>query len=299
MADARRTVRGRGAQLAGRLVAAVVAAAAAVGAPSSRVDAQAGGGVRARPGVIDLWASGKAAFGVFVPDERTEPRGPTRGPAVYTRAGAEALAKNPLIDFVFLNLEGAYQRDAVQAVSEGLGPRGTPGRKTLIVRIPSLVDGGPQETGRRIREILALGGDGVTVPHVENLDQGRQVVSLFTDARADVWSASHPGGTVIAMMMLEDPRAVEQAAQIADIGGYSVLACGIGSLTQALNGDRKAAEAGNQQVLAETKRVKLVNMLTASSSDVVQRVKEGYLGLLAMGPDPDAVIKAGRAAAGR
>ena len=253
----------------------------------------------ARPAVLDLWAAGTTAFGVFVPDENTAPRGPNRGPAVYTRAGAELLAKNPLIDFVFLNLEGHYDRDAVMTVSEGLGKRGTPGRKTMIVRIPSLVDGGPQVTGQRIKEILAMGADGVTVPHVENLDQGRQVVSLFSDARANVWSASNPTGTVIAMMMLEDPHAIAQAAQIADIGGYSVLACGIGSLTGALNGDRKAAEAGNQALLTETKRTRLVNMLTADIKDVGQRVKEGFLGLLAMGSDTDAVIRAGRTAAGR
>ena len=154
-------------------------------------------------------------------------------------------------------------------------------------------------TGQRIKEILAMGADGITLPHVENLDQGRQVVSLFTDARANVWSAANPTGTVIAMMMVEDPHAVAQAAQIADIGGYSVLACGIGSLTRALKGDRAAAEAGNQAVLSETKRVKLVNMLTADIKDVGQRVKEGFLGLLAMGADTDAVLKAGRSAAGR
>ncbi len=253
----------------------------------------------ARPAVLDLWAAGKTAFGVFVPDENIAPRGPNRGPAVYSRAGAERLAKNPLIDFVFLNLEGSYDRDAVMAVSEGLGPRGTPGRKLMLVRIPSLKDAGPLVTGQRIKEILAMGADGVTIPHVENLDQGRQAVSLFTDARANVWSTVNPTGTVVAMLMLEDPGAVAQAGQIADIGGFSVLACGIGSLTAALNGDRKAGEAGNQAVLAETKRVQLVNMLTASAGDVAQRVKEGFLGLLAMGNDTDAVIKAGRAAAGR
>jgi 2-keto-3-deoxy-L-rhamnonate aldolase RhmA len=167
------------------------------------------------------------------------------------------------------------------------------------VRIPSLVDGGPMVTGQRIKEILAMGADGITLPHVENLDQGRQAISLFTDARANVWSTANPSGTTIAMLMLEDPGAVAQAAQIADIGGYSVLACGIGSLTAALKGDRQAGEAGTQAVLAETKRTKLVNMLTASAGDVAQRVKAGFLGLLAMGPDTDAVIRAGRTAAGR
>jgi hypothetical protein len=141
-----------------------------------------------------------------------------------------------------------------------------------------------------------MGGDGVTLPHVESLDQGRQAVSLFADARADVWSATNPTGSVIAMLMLEDPGAVARAKDIADIGGYSVLACGIGSLTGALKGDRVAAEKGNQEILAETKRVGLVNMLTANAKDVEQRVKEGFLGLLV--PDDD-VIRIGRAAAGR
>ena len=58
-------------------------------------------------------------------------------------------------------------------------------------------------------------------------------------------------------------------------------------------GDRAAAEAGNQAVLVETKRVKLVNMLTADIKDVAQRTQQGFLGLLAMGADTDAVIKAG------
>ncbi len=258
--------------------------------------ARAQGAEGSRPGVIDLWSAGKTAFGVFVPDENPAPRGPGRGPAVYTVAGGQKLAANPLIDFVFLNLEGRYDRDAVMAISEGLGKKGTPGRKTMLVRIPPMIEAGPQVTLQRIKEILAMGADGVTLPHIEALDQGRQAVSLFADARANVWSPTNPGGTVIAMLMLEDPGAVAQAKDIADIGGYSVLACGIGSLTGALKGDRAAAEKGNQEILAETKRVKLVNMLTADAKDVAQRVKEGFLGLLV--PN-DEVIKAGRAAAGR
>ncbi len=261
--------------------------------------AQAQGAAGARPGVIDLWTAGKTAFGVYVPDENPAPRGPNRGPAVYTVAGGQKLAANPLVDYVFLNLEGHYDRDAVMAISEGLGKKGTPGRKTMIVRIPAMAEAGPQVTLSRIKEILAMGADGITLPHIENLDQGRQAVSLFADARANVWSPANPSGTVIAMLMLEDPGAIAVVKDIADIGGYSILACGIGSLTGALKGDRVAAEKGNQEVLAETKRVKLVNMLTANSADVAQRVKEGFLALLTQGRDSDEVIKLGRAAAGR
>ena len=268
-----------------------VAVAVAMLAAPELVAAQA-----ARPATFDLWAAGKTAFGVFVPDENPAPRGPNRGPAVYTVAGGQALASNPLIDFVFLNLEQRYDRNAVMAISEGLGKKGTPGRKMLLVRIPALAEAGPAETLVRIKEILAMGADGITLPHIENLDQGRQAVSLFADARANVWSASNPTGTVVAMLMLEDPLAAAAAKDIADIGGYSVLACGIGSLTGALNGDRVAAETANQEIMVETKRTKLVNMITANDKDVAQRVKEGFLGLLV--PN-DEVIKLGRAAAGR
>ena len=57
-------------------------------------------------------------------------------------------------------------------------------------------------------------------------------------------------------MMLEDPAAVAQATGFANLKGYSVLACGIGSLRGALKGDTAAAEAGTQKVLAETRRTR-------------------------------------------
>ena len=85
------------------------------------------------------------------------------------------------------------------------------------------------------------------------------------------------------MLMLEDPAAVAQAREIADLTGYSILACGIGSLAQALGGDREGAEAGTQKVLAEARRAKLVDMLTFNAQDAGKRVKEGFLALLTQG----------------
>lgn len=101
------------------------------------------------------------------------------------------------------------------------------------------------------------------------------------------------------MLMIEDPGALAEAREIADLPGYSILACGIGSLTQALGGNRDAAEAGTQKILVETKRAKLVNMLTTSTRDVEQRVKQGFLALVAQGQNADEAIRIGRIAAGR
>jgi hypothetical protein len=269
--------------------------------------------------LVDLWQQGKAAFGVFVPNEAQQSaraatggggvagageqgRGRGRGPQakpVYTAAGGEKLAANALYDFVFLNLEGSYDGESVRAIASGLSRGATPGRRTaLIVRVPAFHEDAAQ--GRaRLREVFALGADGITFPHVETLDEAKQILAAAQAENINVWSPSNPKGDRILMMMLEDPAAVAQAAEFANLRGYSLLACGIGSLRGALKGDTAGAEAGVQRVLAETKRAKLVNMLTATTNDVEQRVKEGFLGILAQGANVDEAIRSGRAAAGR
>ena len=249
--------------------------------------------------VVDLWARGKPAFGIYAPNESPGPRGEGPRKAVYTRAGGEKLAMNPLYDFVFLNLEGAYDADAVKAIADGLRAPTAVGRKTLIVRVPSIDAAGPAVTKQRIKEAFDLGADGVTIPHVTGVEQATEAIAFFREAKVDVWSSANPRGDKIAMLMLETPAAVAQAARIADLKGYSILACGIGSLRQALGGDRDKAEAGTQQVLAESKRATLVNMLTFTAQDAEQRVKEGFLALLTQGPNADEAIRVGRAAAGR
>jgi 2-keto-3-deoxy-L-rhamnonate aldolase RhmA len=253
-----------------------------------------------RHAALDLWTAGRPAFGVFVPNENpqrfVQGQPPPKG--IYTKEGGAKLAANPLLDFVFLNLEGSYDVEAVKAIAAGLKGGAGP-RKTLLVRIPTIERDGVDATRVRVKDVLAAGADGVTLPHIRSVEEAKTALGFFQEAKANVWSPSNPNGTVIAMLMLEDPAAVAAAAQVADLENFSVLACGIGSLTQALGGDRAGAEAGTQKVLAESKRVKIPNMLTASPQDVQQRVKEGFLGLLGQGAAADEMIKLGRAVAGR
>jgi 2-keto-3-deoxy-L-rhamnonate aldolase RhmA len=257
---------------------------------------------QSRHAVLDLWNAGKPAFGVFVPNENPQPfeRGQPPPKGIYTKEGGARLAANPQLDFVFLNLEGSYDLASVKAIAEGL--RSKPGsgpRKTLLVRVPTIERDGLELTRTRVKDVLAAGADGVTLPHIRSVDEAKTAIGFFQQAKADVWSPANPNGTIIAMLMVEDPAAVAAAGQIADLKGFSVLACGIGSLTQALGGDRAGGEAGTQKVLVETRRAKLPNMLTASPQDVQKRVREGFLGLLGQGPAADEMIKAGRQAAGR
>jgi hypothetical protein len=273
--------------------------------------------------LMDLWMQGKPAFGVFVPNEAARPgalgapgaqgaagaagtagapgaRGAAQRPKpVYTAAGGEKLAANPLYDYVFLNLEGAYDSASVKAIASGLAKgAGSGARKSMIVRVPAWHDDAAQARAR-LREVFAAGADGITFPHVESLDEARQIIAAAQAEKINVWSPDNPKGDKLLMLMLEDPAAVAQAAEFANLKGFSILACGIGSLRGALKGDGAAAEAGTQKVLAETKRARLPNMLTANTQDVEQRIKEGFLGLLMQGQNADEAIKVGRKVAGR
>ncbi len=256
-----------------------------------------------RNGLIDLWGQEKATFGVYVPNEdpltREERQSGLRRAPSYSREGGAKLARNPLYDFVFLNLEGNYDTEAVTAIAQGMRSPEAVGRKTLLVRIPSISRDGEELARARVKEILEQGADGVILPHVRGLDEAKIAIGFFAEAGADVWSPSNPAGEILAMLMLEDSEAIAQAGEIADLPGYSMLACGIGSLTQALGGDREAAEAGNQKVLAEAQRAGLADMITANAENIEQRVREGFLALLMRGPTADEIIQIGRRAAGR
>ena len=251
--------------------------------------------------LIQLWSAGTPAFGVFVPNER--PRGEvapdgSRLPPLYTTEGGASLGEDPLLDYLFLNLEGNYDTEAVAAIAEGIGQSDKAEGPSLLVRIPPIERDGAEAARARVIESLQLGADGIVIPHVRSAEEARLAVSFFTDAGVSVWSPDNPGGEKLAMIMIEDAGALAAAAEIADTPGYSVLACGIGSLSRDL-GSREAGESGTQEVLQQSARVGLPNMITANAQDVEQRLEEGFLGLLMSGPSADEAIRIGRLAVGR
>lgn len=270
---------------------------AAGGCASDTAETAAGGAPPA--GLASLWGEGLPAFGVFVPNERPPGERAADGsrlPPLYTEEGSAELARNALYDFLFLNLERGFDSTAVVTLVRGLATPDAVGEKALLVRIPPIERDGAEAAGARVRASLAAGADGVVLPHVRSAEEARTAVGFFEGE--DVWSPENPDGTVFAMLMVEDPGALEEIEAIADVRGYSILACGIGSLTQAL-GDRDAAEAGNQQVLAHARRVGRPDMITANAEDVARRIEEGFLALLMSGDGAGAAIRVGRDAAGR
>jgi len=236
-------------------------------------------------GLVELWKAGQTAFGQYV-----------TGVPFTVETGRE-LATNPLLDYAFLNLEQDYNINSALDLAEGLrsGAEGT--AMELLVRIPPMSEDGVETSRERVKELLAMGADGVVFPHVRSAEEARMAVSFFEGV--NVWSPANPDGDIVVMLMLETPDVFAELEEIANIPNYSALACGIGSLTNALGGDREAAEKLNLEVLAHSQRVGMADMITANTESVARRVNQGFLGLLVYGPTANEVIRLGSAAAGR
>ncbi|MGJ8687984.1 MAG: aldolase/citrate lyase family protein [Gammaproteobacteria bacterium] len=237
------------------------------------------------PDLLELWESGKTAFGQYV----------TGVP--YTVETGRDLAANPLLDYAFLNLENDYNIDSALDIAEGLRSVGEDAAMELLVRIPPMSEAGVEASRARVNELLAMGVDGVVFPHVRSAEEARTAISFFEGV--NVWSPANPDGDIVVMLMLETPEVFAELEEIANIPGYSALACGIGSLTGALDGDREAAEKLNLELLEHSLRVGMADLITASPDSVASRVDQGFLGLLVYGPSADETIRLGRVAAGR
>jgi len=245
----------------------------------------------------DLWAAREPAFGFYVRPDPQPADAPEAAPPIYSVQTGADLAVNPLPDFAFLSLEHHYDAAAAEKVVRGLRSGGVNSGMSLLVRIPPIADDGADAAHSRVKEALALGADGVVIPHVMSVEEARQAIAFFDGV--DVWSPANPEGTIIAMLIVEDPEVFPDLEVIAGLEGYSSLVCGIGSLTAALDGDRDAAETINLQVLAASEAEGLVDMITVDTESVGMRLEQGFLGLLAYGPRANEAIRIGRALAGR
>lgn len=247
--------------------------------------------------LIDLWASGQPAFGQYVTQAQGDGAAPPSSASYTVETGLE-LAANPSLDFAFLSLEQRYEADSAQNVADGIRSGASDDRQLpLLVRIPPIAVDGVDASRARVKELIAMGANGVVIPHVMSAAEARMAVSFFDGA--NVWSPANPDGDIVAMLIIEDPEVFAELEEIANIPGFSALVCGIGSLTAALGGDRVAAEAINQQVLVQSKLAGKPNLTTVSPESVALRVEQGFLGLLAYGPESQEAIRRGRSAAGR
>ena len=225
--------------------------------------------------IIDILENGGNIYGVFVPGNE----------GVYSVDMAEELASNEQLDYLFLNLEGIYTTEAIDVLVEGISRVPPADRPTLLVRIPTIDDAGYELTLQRINEVLEHGGDGIVFPHISSAAMAAYLSGYMEGLGVDVWSPQNPDGKFISVYMLEDGHAITQAYEVAEVGGYSFLSCGIGSLSGDL-GSPELGEAGCLEVLAQATRGNYPSMMTSYTPDAfAQRVEEGYTGLLSIWND--------------
>jgi 2-keto-3-deoxy-L-rhamnonate aldolase RhmA len=261
-------------------------APAATAAPTPAPAAAFGGDASA---IINMLKEDQKIYGVFVPPDDN---------GAFTADAAEALGANPYLDFIFLDLEGnPYDINAVHAYVEGLSRLDAADRTTLLVRVPTIDSAGYELTQARTAEVLAAGADGVVFPHILSVEMATRVTGFWADLDVDVWSPANPNGNIITMLMLEDPDAIDAAGAIADVGGYSLLSCGLGSLSNAL-GSPEAGEAGCLAVLEQGNRVGMPHIQLAFDTQIVQRrIEQGFHGMLMiMNEDMPNIVRAGWAA---
>ena len=277
-----------------RSITIVFAALATFTVSASAQDSGDAGGEAAFAGdasrVIDIWTEGEFAYGVFVPNQD----------GVFTVEGSAELAQNELLDYLFLDLEANYDVTAVDILEEGLATVDAADQPTLLVRLPTIDDAGLELTEERVGEVLARGADGLIFPHIMSPEMAAAVVGFFADIGADVWSPDNPEGSIVSMLMIEDGEALALATQIADVGGYSLLSCGIGSLGADL-GSAEAAEEGCLVVKGHADRVNMPSMMLAFTLEALdQRIEQGYRGILMqMNDETEDIVRAGHAATGR
>lgn len=222
--------------------------------------------------IINILDSGGLIYGVFVPGNE----------GVYSVNTAETLAGNEQFDYLFLNLEEIYTTEAIDVIVEGISRVPVADRPTLLVRIPTIDDAGYELTLQRIQEVLDHGGDGIVFPHIRSPEMAAYITGYLKGLGVDVWSPENPDGRFISLYMLEDSEAVASAYEVAEVGGFSFLSCGIGSLSSAV-GSPELGELGCLEVLAQATRAEYPSIQLAFTVELIQqRVNEGYTGLLSI-----------------
>ena len=267
--------------------------------------------------IIEQLAGQNVVFGWFAP---------TLTPDAATRA-----ATDPLMDFVFINMEspGAYNPAAINTFEQAMleaGLHTNPNTHPIVVRIPPFHD--DAALGRkRVSEILDMGAHGIVFPGMETPEEGVQAINAMRYAkagappaearangygiapgywgmsdqeyemRADLWPQNRIG-ELASVFIIESARGLQNSGAIARLRPTIIFA-GPGTLRGVMKGDMAKVEAAIQTVLTSCKEVNVPCGITATAADVERRIKEGFRAIVIYDRDYAETIKIARKAAGR
>ncbi len=252
--------------------------------------------------VIDLLDADEAVFGIISSDRALN--------------NASALARSGL-DFIIIDMEhGPWSPETLRIFLLGMTDRqrtaanGLQMAVTPLVRVPQ---NGSEMMSSVVKQALDVGAFGVMFPMVENREQALNAVSsmrypqpLGSDIReprgrrgrsptiaawfwgigggeyyrrADLWPLD-PSGSLLAVIQIETPGAVERIEEIITTPGIGVIFVGPSDLsTQMGYGDNPGApevEQAIQTVLASCLRHDVPCAITTGAGTVEARVSQGF-----------------------
>jgi 2-keto-3-deoxy-L-rhamnonate aldolase RhmA len=283
--------------------------------------------------IIDLLSQGKVVFGWFA----TAPRTPGVDESVEQRMmpAARKAARDPLMDFVFVNMEAvaSYNPPMIKSFLQTMveaGSRRNPNDHPLMTRIPIFHDD-PVAARQRVAEMLNLGVHAIVFPDMESGEEAEQAIAAMrysqpgnskspTPAgvrpdevgqapsywglspaeykqKADVYPIN-PQGELASIFIVESIKGIENSREITR-ARPTVAFPGPGTLGRVFQGDAAKVEAAIQTQLASCKEFNVPCGITANPTDVAKRIKEGFRMIIIYDRDYPETIKVGREAAGR
>jgi 2-keto-3-deoxy-L-rhamnonate aldolase RhmA len=283
--------------------------------------------------ITDLLKQGQVVFGWFAAGPRTP--GVEQSAEERMTAAARKAASDPLMDFVFINMEAvnsynpAIVKSFLGTMAHG-GVARTPADHPLMTRIP-IFHNDPAASRQRVAEMLNLGVHAIVFPDMESAEEAEQALSAMRypqsanskypkpagvrpegagDApaqwgmsneeyaqKADVYPIN-PEGELASIFIVESVKGIENSREITRTRP-TVVFPGPGTLGRVFQGDAAKVEAAIQTQLASCKEFNVPCGITANPNDVAKRIKEGFRMIIIYDRDYPETIKAGREAAGR
>ena len=283
--------------------------------------------------IVDLLKQGKVVFGWFAAGPRTP--GVEQSVEERMTAAARKAAADPLMDFVFLNMEAvtSYNPAMVKSFLATMvagGVARSPADHPLMTRIP-IFHNDPVASRQRVAEMLNLGVHAVVFPDMKSAEEAEQALASMRyqqpanskyprpagvrpegagDApaqwgmstedyrqKADVYPIN-PDGELASIFIVESVKGIENSREITRTRP-TVIFPGPGTLGRVFQGDAAKVESAIQTQLASCKEFNVPCGITANSADVAKRIKEGFRMIIIYDRDYPETIKAGRDAAGR
>jgi 4-hydroxy-2-oxoheptanedioate aldolase len=262
--------------------------------------------------LVDLLSRQQVVFGWFAPG---------RTPDVARRA-----AGDPLMDFVFVNMEqvASYSPGDIRTFLDTMAEAGvpkTPNSHPLMARLPIFHDD-PAAARQRIAEMLDLGVPAIVFPGMESAEEASAALAAMRYAPNGVrpggvgeaaarWGASeqdyrrkadvypvNPEGELASVFIVESEKGIVNSREITRTKP-TVAIPGPGTLRRVFKGDMEKVEGAIQTQLASCKAFSVPCGITANAADVEKRIKEGFRVIIIYDRDYNETIAVGRKAAGR